>query len=94
MGQSYRKSSFRVNNRVNQRHVSEHSEAGSIFHSSAEELQAMPIPGSAVASMISTVVSQSATMAATAAGGKVGSQTKSTFGKRNIKNQVKSTDFM
>ena len=47
----------------------------------------MPL-GGAVASMISSVVNQSANMAATTAVGKA-PQVRSTFGKRNIKNQVR-----
>ena len=41
--------------------------------------------------MISSVVNQSASMAASTAGGKV-PQARSTFGKRNIKNQVRKFD--
>ena len=41
--------------------------------------------------MISSVVNQSASMAASTAGGKV-PQARSTFGKRNIKNQVRKID--
>lgn len=84
-GQNHKKkSSFRA--RITTRADSEHSDPGSLLNTSTHELQVIPM-GSAVASMISTVVNQSATMAASAAGGKV-PPARSTFGKRNIKNQV------
>ena len=55
--------------------------------------QVIPPMGGAVASMISSVVNQSAITAhATATGGK-GEPPRSTFGKRNIKNQVNFTKF-
>ena len=62
------------------------SDPGSILNTSNHDLQSV-MPMSAVASMISSVVNQSATMAATTTGGNV-PQTRNTFGKRNIKNQV------
>ena len=61
------------------------SDPGSILNTSNHDLQVMPM--SAVASMISSVVNQSATMAATTTGGNV-PPPRNTFGKRNIKNQV------
>ena len=60
------------------------SDPGSLLNASTDELQVHPMGG--VASMISSVVSQTASVAATTAGSKV--PTKSTFGRRNIKNQV------
>ena len=60
------------------------SDPGSLLNASTDELQVHPMGG--VASMISSVVSQTANVAATTAGSKV--PTKSTFGRRNIKNQV------
>ena len=65
------------------------SDPGSLLNASTDELQVHPMGG--VASMISSVVSQTANVAATTAGSKV--PTKSTFGRRNIKNQV-STFFV
>ena len=65
------------------------SDPGSILGTSTHELQVIPLGG--VASMISSVVNQSASMAASTAGGKV-PQARSTFGKRNIKNQVRKFD--
>ena len=80
-----RRSSFRA--RISTNHINDRdSDPGSILNASTHELQIMPM-GSAVASMISSVVSHSANMAATQAVGKV-PQPRSTFGKRNIKNQV------
>ena len=68
------------------------SDPGSILGTSTHELQVIPL-GGAVASMISSVVNQSASMAASTAGGKV-PPVRSTFGKRNIKNQVRTCGFM
>lgn len=62
------------------------SDPGSILGTSTHELQVIPLGG--VASMIGSVVNASASMAAGTAGGKV-PQVRSTFGKRNIKNQVR-----
>lgn len=61
------------------------SDPGSILNTSTHELQVIPL-GSAVASMISSVVNQSASIPTS--GGKI-QPPRNTFGKRNIKNQVK-----
>ena len=66
------------------------SDPGSLLNASTDELQVHPMGG--VASMISSVVSHTATVAATTAGGKVPA-TRNTFGKRNIKNQVSISIF-
>lgn len=60
------------------------SDPGSLLNASTDELQVQPMGG--VAAMISSVVSQTANVANATAGGKIPRST--TFGKRNIKNQV------
>ena len=83
------KSSFTKPNRINT-DTDGNSDPGSLLNASTDELQVHPMGG--VASMISSVVSHTATVAATTAGGKVPA-TRNTFGKRNIKNQVSISIF-
>ena len=65
------------------------SDPGSILNTSNHDLQVIPM-GGAVAAMISAAVNQSANMAhaTTSGSGKGQLPPRSTFGKRNIKNQV------
>ena len=71
------------------RGVDADSDPGSILNTSTHDLQVIPM-GGAVAAMISATVNQSANMAhaTTSGGGKGQPPPRSTFGKRNIKNQV------
>lgn len=80
------KSSFRARITRDQTEADGNSDPGSLLNASTDELHVHPMGG--VASMISSVVSHTANMAATTAGGRITQQPRNTFGKRNIKNQV------